>query len=53
MERSLISYRKLVRCSIKIWELYKRCDISRRLWILWNIVYWWVRLYIIHYLHSI
>jgi len=26
---SLISYRSLLRCSIKIWELYKRCDISR------------------------
>jgi len=38
----LISYRKLLRCRIKIWGLLERCDMSRSVWILWYIVYWWV-----------
>jgi len=53
VEISLISYRKLVRCSIKIWELYKRCDISRSDWKLWSIVSWWVPWHFIHYSHSL
>jgi len=53
LDRSLISYRKLLRCSIKIWELYKRCDISRSNRKLWSIVSWWVPLHFIHYLHSL
>jgi len=38
----LISYRKLLRCRIKIWGLLERCDMSRSVWTLWYIVYWWV-----------
>jgi len=42
LNRLLISHRKLLRCRIKIWELYERCDMSRSVWILLYIVYWWV-----------
>jgi len=42
LNRLLISYRKLLRCRIKIWELYEHCGMSRSVWILWYIVYWWV-----------
>ena len=42
LNRLLISYHKLLRCRIKIWELYERYDMSRSVWILWYIVYWWV-----------
>jgi len=41
LNRLLISYRKLLSCRIKIWELYERCDMSRSVWILWYIVYCW------------
>jgi len=53
LDRSLISYRNLLRCSIKIWELYKRCDISRNNWKLWSSVLWWAPLHFIHYLYSL
>jgi len=42
LNRLLISYRKLLRCSVKIWELYECCNMSRSAWTLWNIVPWWV-----------
>jgi len=42
LDRSSISYRKLLRCSIKIWELYKRCNRSRSTWTPWNSISWWV-----------
>ena len=51
LDRSLISYRNLLRCSIKTWELCERCDISRSDWKLWHIVPWWVPLHFIHYLY--
>jgi len=38
----LITYRKLLRCRIKIRGLLERRDMSRSVWILWYIVYWWV-----------
>jgi len=53
LDRSLISYRNWQRYSIKIWELSKRCDISKSDWTLWNIVPWWAPLHFNHYLHSL
>jgi len=53
LNRLLISYCNLPGCSIKTWELYKRCDISRSDWKLWNIVPWWVPLHFIHHLYSL